>query len=132
MPQYNNNEKKFGLAFPLQIEKGSLKACTYEESIKQSLRTLLLTARGERVMRPGFGSGLYAYLFESIDATTASLIKHEIVKTIEYFEPRVELLDVKVNSKPQEPGVIHIELNYYINPTSTTDQLTLTVKPTRS
>jgi len=130
MPQSYDNEKKFGLAFPLQIEEGGgpLGACSYEEHIKQSLRILLLTARGERVVRPGFGSGLHSYLFQGMNLTMISMIKYEITNTVDYFEPRIELIDVKVDSNSQDPGVLQIELSYRINSSGITDQLALSIK----
>ncbi|MCL1905377.1 MAG: GPW/gp25 family protein [Clostridiales bacterium] len=134
MPLTDNNEKTIGLAFPLRIKEdgGSLMACGYEEHIKQSLRALLLTARGERIMRPEFGSGLGAYLFEGIDATTASLIKREVKNTVERFEPRVELLDVKAQSNAREPGVLRVAVEYRIKASGAADQLTVDISGTRS
>ena len=131
MPE--TTETKIGLAFPLQLGapdkhgRRPLMACTYEEHIKQSLRTLLLTARGERVMRPDFGSGLGVYIFESIDATTASLIKSEVESAVARFEPRVDLLDVQVAHSPRDPGVIRIELSYRIRSSGAVDQLALSI-----
>ena len=137
MSQLTENENKIGLAFPLQLqqeqqEDGSvittLMTCSYEEHIKQSLRTLLLTARGERVMRPEFGNSLGAYLFENIGTTTASLIKHEVISTVERYEPRIELTDVHVHSSAQDPGVLSLELVYTINSTAAPDRLSLNIR----
>jgi len=129
MPQLYVNTDKIGLAFPLKItgDSGPLIACSYEEHIKQSLRALLLTTRGERVMRPEFGSGLKAYLFEGIDTTTASLIKNEVQTTVESFEPRVEILDVEVDNNSREPGVLHVILSYRIKAGGAADQLVLSI-----
>jgi len=136
MADYDN--KRIGMKFPLQfvavenVEKGakpirSLSACTFEEHVKQSLRTLLLTARGERFMRPEFGSGLGAYLFEGIDATTVSLIKREVWGTVERYEPRVELTDVTVDHSVQDLGVLRIAVYYRIKSTGLSDQLSVDV-----
>ena len=128
MSQSDNTEKRIGLAFPLQLgEDGRLSACTYNEHIKQSIRTLLLTARGQRAMRPEFGNRLGAYLFENIDETTASLIKSEIIYTIERYEPRVELGDIQVASHLRDIGVIGVEIAYTIISTGASDQLSLTI-----
>ena len=136
MPQTKSNENKIGLAFPMKFIKGEkentsgekfmlLKACTFEEHIKQSIRALLLTGRRERVMRRDFGSRAGSYLYENIGATTTSLIQHEIKTTIERYEPRVELIGVKVNSSSRLPGVLSVEINYRILSADTTDQLTI-------
>ena len=136
MADYENN--RIGMKFPLQFEAAesaeksakpiwSLSACTYEEHIKQSLRTILLTARRERFMRPEFGSGLGAYLFEGIDATTVSLIKREVRGTVERYEPRVELTDVTVDHSVQDLGVLRIAVYYRIKSTGASDQLSVDV-----
>ena len=137
MPQPYDNDKRIGLAFPLRFAMqptetaGPLAACSYEEHIRQSLRALLLTARRERVMRPEFGSGLGAYLFEAIDATTASLIKREVRSTVERFEPRVELLDVKVQNNASDPGVLRVAVEYRIKADGAVDQLSLDINGIR-
>ena len=136
MPQSKSNENKIGLAFPFKFVKGDsedengekrrlLKACTYEEHIKQSIRALLLTGRRERVMRRDFGSRAGNYLFENIGATTTSLIQHEIKTTIARYEPRVELIGVKVNSSSRLPGVLSAEISYHVLSTDSADQLTV-------
>ena len=67
-----------------------------ETAIARSVRNLILTRRGERFFNPILGSEVSALLFENIDLLTASAIKEEITLTIENFEPRVELTEVKV------------------------------------
>lgn len=135
MPQANDN-KRFGMAFPLQTESAgggltNLARCSYEEHIRQSIRTLLLTARGERVMRPDFGSALGDFLFENIDATTVALIKREVVSTIERYEPRVNLTDVKVHSDARDPGVLRVTVEYRIISTGAADSLVVDASATR-
>lgn len=133
MAQSYENEEKIGMAFPLRLpgEKGPILACGYEEHIKQSLIALLLTQRGERVMRPEYGSGLNDYLFEGINTTITSLIKYEIETTVKYFEPRVELLDVRVESNAREPGVLRLELSYIINSSGAMDQVAFSINENR-
>lgn len=128
MSQTNDRENRIGLAFPMKLsEDGRLMSCTYEEHIKQSLRTLLSTARGERVMRREFGNRLGAYLFENIGATTTSLIKREITSTVERFERRVELTDVRVQGGTANPALLSVELAYRIKSTGVADQLSLKI-----
>ena len=127
MAQTNDGEIKMGLAFPLRVEKdGRLAACTYEEHIKQSLRTLLLTSREQRIMRREFGNRLGDYLFENIGPTTAALIKDEIISTVERYESRVEIDGVEVRGG-QTPGTINVELKYRITSTGEADRLALSI-----
>ena len=136
MAQNQQDEYRMGLAFPLRLDKrldsdgrlvaATLAACTYEEHIKQSLRTLLLTSRQQRIMRRDFGNRLGDYLFENIGPTTAALARNEIINTIENYEPRVEIDDVKVRAG-KELGVINIEILYKIASTGVADRLALSI-----
>ena len=132
----NENNMRIGLSFPLQLEERAdgdekkprlLLGCSSEEHIKQSLRTLLLTGRGERVMRREFGNRLGAFLFENIDATTATLIKGEIRRAIEQYEPRVEIEEIKVLGHRRDPGVIGVELLYRISSTGVSQHFTMEI-----
>ena len=127
MSQLYDSDDQIGLAFPLRFgEDGQLMGCTYEEHIKQSIRTLLLTARNQRIMRRNFGSRLGNYLFENIDETTTTLAKNEIIDTIRHYEPRIEVSDVLVRGG-QAPGVISVEIFYRITTTGAADRYALTI-----
>ncbi|MCL1848308.1 MAG: GPW/gp25 family protein [Clostridiales bacterium] len=123
----HGSDRNIGLAFPFQIdEDGRLMACTYEEHVKQSIRTLLMTSRDQRVMRRDFGNRLGDYLFDNIGVTTAALIEKEIVYTIGRYEPRVEIISVKA-SGTQAPGTMLVEVAYRILSTGQDDRLALTI-----
>ena len=127
-PMDDERNRAIGLAFPLGLDQdGRLSACTYEEHIQQSLRALLLTARGRRVMRPDFGNRLGNYLYENIGETTAALIKNEIFNTVERFEPRVELDDVQIRVGPGGLGTITAEIRYRILSTGMNGRLSLDI-----
>ena len=61
----------------------------YEQDIRESLNILLSTERGERVMRPEYGTNIRDLLFEPLDVSTATLVGEEIKKAILLNEPRV-------------------------------------------
>ena len=131
MSQRSGSKNRIGLAFPLRFsegDKGRLMACTPEEHIRQSILAILLTGTRQRVMRPDYGSRAGDYLFENIDATTATLIKHEISLAIEQYEPRVEVTNIKVGSGAPDPGVISVELHYQILDTGMADQLSVDLR----
>lgn len=87
-----------------------------EESIKQSLRLLILTSVGERVFQPGLGGTVNRMLFEQLDQVTTTVLIKNIGDTIRQFEPRVELqyIDVYFDKKPTgeflEPNTVWIEV----------------------
>ena len=54
----------------------------YEEDIREAIDIILGTVPGERVMRPDFGAGLQALVFEPIGATTMALVKHRVEEAL--------------------------------------------------
>jgi phage baseplate assembly protein W len=67
-----------------------------EEAVKESIRNLILTDRGERLFQPDIGSDVRKMLFENITNATIELIKDLISTTIRNYEPRVNLIGVDV------------------------------------
>ena len=67
-----------------------------ESAIARSIRNLVLTQQGERPFNSILGSKVSGLLFENLDEITGSAIRDEIRTTINNFEPRVNLLEVKV------------------------------------
>jgi len=64
-------------------------------AVKQSLKNVLMTQKGEKPFNPNYGSGIYDLLFEPMDYLVSSVMQKEIETTIENYEPRVELIDVE-------------------------------------
>lgn len=78
---------------------------TNEEAIKQSLKNLLLTKHYERPFHPEIGCQIHSLLFENWDPIVERTMQQTIVDLINKFEPRVRLLKVKVDPRPDENGV---------------------------
>jgi len=80
--------------------------------IKNNLRQLLLTEKGERIMLPDYGLSLKKYLFEPLDEMTFFLLKTDILKTLnKYFSiAHVISLSVFSNEKQAENHEILISL----------------------
>ena len=91
----------------------------HEEDVRQAVRIILETGRGERVMRPDFGAGLDDFLFEPINTTTLALIRHRVEEALTVWEPRIRVQTIDVAANPVEPGRIDIEIDYSIRSTNT-------------
>lgn len=76
-----------------------------ERLIRNDLLQLLLTNPGERVMRPTFGSGIRAFLFEQLDQSGLADLKQNIIETITEFERRVTVTDVSFTSDANVLGI---------------------------
>jgi len=91
---YNNFDK--------QDIKNDIKVLENEESIKTSIKNLLFTDRGERFFNPTFGSDIKKMLFENFTASTEQVTKDLIKTAIKNFEPRVDVIDLKVLGNPDK------------------------------
>ncbi len=109
-----------GLSFPIRQEReGSFQTADYEESVRQSVFLILSTAKGERVMRPDFGCGIYDLVFELKTATTEARIIQEVQDALLRFEPRIDVLGVRVNPTADGTGeTLIISIDYEVRATN--------------
>lgn len=101
-----------------------------ENSIKQSIRNLILTKNYERPFRSNIGSQIKALLFEPITPMLSAVMKRTIENTIDTYEPRVNLLDVSVLLSPDNNG-IYVTIVFAIVNTSTPISVDLFLERTR-
>ena len=101
-----------------------------EQAIKQSVRNLILTKNFERPFHSEIGSQVRGLLFEPVTEMSVSIIKRSIVDVIRNYEPRVQLVDVFVNVRPDE-NYVDIRIVFKIINTATPIELPLTLERTR-
>ena len=65
-------------------------------------------------MLPEFGCDLHHMVFESIDSNLISEMKRLIQQAVLYFEPRIILEEVVINTNRQLDGILEINLIYII------------------
>ena len=108
-----------------------LLAIKNETAIARSVRNLVLTYQGERPFNQILGSKVSRLLFENVNEITASAIKDEIETTINNFEPRVNLLEVRV--LPDYDGYeFNVKVRYEIvGIDALPQQLSFVLQPTR-
>ena len=73
-----------------------------ERAIIRSIRNLVETIPTERFFNPTLGSDVRKSLFNFVDVATASVIRSQILNTIEFYDPRVENLRVQVDPRPDD------------------------------
>ncbi len=78
----------------------------------------IVTAPGERVMRPQFGCRIWDLLFEPINANTLGLMAEAVRDTVSQWEPRVDLEDLAVEPDPDQPGKVLIQMSYRVRATN--------------
>ena len=108
-----------GFAFPFDIVGGNdVALAEYEEDVRQAIRIILATEPGERVMRPTFGTGLRALVFEPINTTTIALARHRVEQALTQWEPRIDNVEVTVTADPPR-GRLDILVRYRVRRTNT-------------
>ena len=88
-----------------------------ERDIGESIRIILSTQPGERVMRPTFGCRAHELLFEPRDVATETLLRQYVVEALTMWEPRIEILAVKVFTEDDLDGAIFAEVEYIVSAT---------------
>ena len=78
---------------------------TNEEAVKEAIKNLILTDKGERLMQPEVGSDIRKMLFENYTIGTATIIEELVRSTIESYEPRAELLSFSIVGSPDQHSV---------------------------
>ncbi len=107
-----------GLAFPLQVNaRGGIALVSGERDIEQSIRIILGTRPGERIMRPEFGCRAYELLFEPRNAATETLMQRYVDEAIRRWEPRIEVQAVNVFTDTDFDGALFVEISYIIRAT---------------
>ena len=87
--------KDISMTFQSNPLNDDLIAIKNENAIARSLRNIVFTTPGEKFFNQSFGSRITESLFENIDEITATIIVDEIRQSIDNYEPRVEVGDVK-------------------------------------
>ena len=87
--------KDISMTFQSNPLNDDLIALKNENAIARSIRNIVFTLPGEKFFNSSFGSRITESLFDNIDDITATIIVDEIRESIDNYEPRVELIDVK-------------------------------------
>lgn len=108
-----------GWAFPVEVEEGSIETAAGERTVKESIRVIIGTAKGERVMRPDFGCGIHDHVFDAVDANTLTLVETTVEEALVEFEPRIAVEGVGTSTDDLDEGVLLIEVDYRIRENNT-------------
>ena len=109
-----------GWAMPVDLDPrtGLVARAEHEEDIRQSIRIILETSPGERVMRPNFGCGIHDMVFAALDSTTLQQIRSTVTDALRRCEARIDGLEVTVDEAATSEGQLLIELEYRVRKTN--------------
>ena len=102
-----------GIMFPMRVnQSGSIALTTGADDLGSSIRMVLATAPGERLMRPQFGCRIWELMFEPINANTIGLMGVAVREALGRWEPRIDVEDVEVVPDTSSDGRVDIRITY--------------------
>jgi phage baseplate assembly protein W len=124
-------EKIFGtgVAFPPALgAQGRVGFSEGPRNVRESIRVILSTEPGERVMVAAFGAGLRRFLFEPNTVATRRLIQDQITNSLGRWEPRIRLESVLVEADASDPRAAIAIIQYTLIATQQRDQVAVRVQ----
>jgi len=107
-----------GWAFPVGVDaRGRIALARQERDIEDAIRIILLTPKGQRVMRPEFGCQIHDLMFAPNDATTAGLAAYYVEEALGMWEPRIHVKEVNARPDPENQGRLLIDISYEVKAT---------------
>lgn len=104
-----------GWKFPPRLDsRGRIELVSQEYDIEEAIYLILRTRKGERQMRPEFGSELHRLAFAPNNASTAGLARRYVIEALSFWEPRIENIEVEAASDPARPERLLISISYRI------------------
>ena len=109
-----------GLSFPLELTSdGTIGGIGGRLSVEQSIRIILGTSKGERVMRPDFGCDLNSLVFAPNNSRTRSLAQYYVEEALNKWEHRIILKEVSVFTDEEDETKFHIRIDYLLRSVNT-------------
>ena len=104
-----------GWQFPIRVNgRGGLSYSSGERDIAEAIWSILATDPGERIMRPEFGCPIQRSVFAPNDAAARSAIADSVQRALIRYEPRIDVVDVRVETHPETPSTLLIHVDYSI------------------
>lgn len=119
MPMQGGEFLGKGFAFPVSVDpvSGRMRTAGEEESIQQAIYLILMTKKGERVMRPEFGCQIHEFAFDTMDFGTLSRMEESVKEALILWEPRIRDIEVEIAAGEKE-GVMEMHIQYVVRSTN--------------
>ena len=118
------------LRFTIQPVTKDISLSFDEQAVIRSIKNLLLTKPYERLFQPDLGSEIDALLFEPISPLTGNLLKNEIIRTINNYEPRATIASIDINAYPDQDGY-SVAMFFYIGNNTTPTGINIILQRSR-
>ena len=102
---------------------GTMSFPTLEQSIRDAIRVILTTRPGEQLMTPLFGAGVQNFLDDGNTVAVRRQIQSTILSSLQQYEKRITVDAVEVNTIPNAPSQIQVQIHYRELRTNTPKQI---------
>lgn len=130
MAQTNKIYSDLDLRFNTQPGTKDVSLSYDEQAVIRSVKNLLLTKPYERPFQPNLGSHIDSLLFEPISPLTAGLLKDEVIRTINNYEPRVTISSLDVTVYPDQ-NAYNVSMIFYVGNNTTPTGVNIILKRAR-
>jgi len=104
-----------GWRFPVAVNpSGGLSWSAGERDVAEAIWLVLSTAPGERVMRPRLGCAVHRLVFDNDTAATRAAVAHHVLEALTEYEPRIDVLDVRVGEPGADLDALLVTIDYRI------------------
>jgi len=108
-----------GISWPMGVDHtGALRMSEGPADLDRSIRVVLATAPGERVMRPEFGCRIWDMLFEPVTANLLGQMAQAVRDALAQWEPRATVEDVEIHQDGDDHALVHIAVRYAVKSTN--------------
>jgi phage baseplate assembly protein W len=105
-----------GWSFPPDFSRvdHSVQMVSDIRDIEESIKIILSTTPGERIMQPEFGCDLKRLVFETVDSTLIASLDHLIYHALLNFEPRITFINTEILDMDRMDGRLLIQINFKV------------------
>jgi len=93
------------------IESGDILVDDDVLAIKNSMRNIFMTNKGEKLLNPEFGCSFLQYLFEPVSEVVAGIMGRDILDTISNLEDRIIIDNINIEPIPDD-NLYNIQITY--------------------
>lgn len=122
--------KDIDLAFKAKPSSGEIFKKTDASAVKQAVKTLVMTDLLEKPFLPDFGGDVRGQLFELADRGKSGVLRRNIERTINTYEPRAKILDLEVDLQPDR-HTLNVTIKFEVVNTEETVEFTTTLSRLR-
>lgn len=110
-----------GVSFPLSVDAGGSVALDSGDDVGPAIRMVIMTAPGERPMRPEFGCAIWDHVYAPVNTATLGQMAHAVRSALARWEPRIDVDQVVVRPDPSadtDGSTVAIEVEYRLRSTN--------------